>query len=161
MVEPQRGRQVIEINQHVIGPRPPRLKTVRPRKLSDYPHVSDVYRDVACRLASPLRMGPPICDELMALVQHLLSEEEAGVARHLGLYSGRSALQLARAEHRPVEQIQPILDRLSEEKRIIVCSGPRRKRGRNRWASPARRLLLPRWEIIGIDCCRLCPASSR
>ncbi len=129
MVEPQRGRQVIEINQHVIGPRPPRLKTVRPRKLSDYPHVSDVYRDVACRLASPLRMGPPICDELMALVQHLLSEEEAGVARHLGLYSGRSALQLARAEHRPVEQIQPILDRLSEEKRIIVCSGPRREKG--------------------------------
>ncbi len=123
------GRRIIEINQHVIGPRPAKLKTVRPRKLSDYPHLPAVYRDVACRLSSPLRMGPPICDELIALVQHLFTEEEAGVARHLGLYSGRSAVPLARAEHRPLEQIQPILDRLSQEKRIIARSGPPKENG--------------------------------
>jgi Pyruvate/2-oxoacid:ferredoxin oxidoreductase delta subunit len=124
MTEPPRGRQVIEINQHVIGPRPPKLQTVRSRKLSDYPHLPAVYRDVAGQLSSPLRMGPPICDELMVLVQHLFTEEEAGVARHLGLYSGRTAVQLARAEHRPLQQIQSILDRLNDEKRVIVRSGP-------------------------------------
>lgn len=118
------GRRVIEINRHIIGPCPPKPKTVRARKLSDYPHLSAAYRDVASLLSSPLRIGPPICDELIALVQHLFTEEEAAVVRHLGLITGRSVSGLARAEHRPIEQIVPILDRLSEEKRIIARSGP-------------------------------------
>ena len=59
-------------------------------------------------------MGPPICDELMALVQHLLTEEEAGVVAAFGALSGSQAAELARAEHRPLEQIEPILDRLSQ-----------------------------------------------
>ena len=46
-------------------------------------------------------MGPPVCDELVALVEHLFTEEEASVVRHLGLLSGRTAAELARAEHRP------------------------------------------------------------
>jgi electron transport complex protein RnfB len=122
------GRRVIEINDHVVGPRPPRLKTLRLRKLSDYPHVPDVYRDVASRLSSPLMLGPPICDELIALVEHLFTEEEAGVVRHLGLFSGRSAAQLAHDEHRPIEQIQAILDRLLDANIAIVCSGEDDKR---------------------------------
>ncbi len=69
-------------------------------------------------------MGPPVCDELMALVQHLFTEEEAGVVRHLGLLRGRRAADIARAEHRTVEQIEPILDRLSNEKRIVASGGP-------------------------------------
>jgi Na+-translocating ferredoxin:NAD+ oxidoreductase subunit B len=69
-------------------------------------------------------MGPPICDELMALVQHLFTEEEAGVARHLGMFCGHTAADLARKEHRPVEQVEPIVKRLADEKRIIAASGP-------------------------------------
>jgi NAD-dependent dihydropyrimidine dehydrogenase PreA subunit len=119
-----RGRRIIEVREQVVGPTEPRLKTVRARELCDYAHVPREYHDVALRLSSPGRMGPPICDELMALVQHLFSEEEAGVVRHLGLWSGRRAAELARAEHRPVEQIEPILDRLANEKRVVACSGP-------------------------------------
>ena len=89
-METPHPRRIIEVNGQIIGPVAPRAKTVRPRKLSDYPHVAAVYLDVARRLASPLRMGPPICDELMAVVQHLFTEEEAGVVRHLGLYRGRA-----------------------------------------------------------------------
>jgi Pyruvate/2-oxoacid:ferredoxin oxidoreductase delta subunit len=128
MAEAERARRVIEINQHVVGPRPPKLNTVRPRKPSDYARLPAAYRDVAGRLSSPLRMGPPICDELIALVEHLFTEEEAAVARHLGLYAGRTARQLARAEHRTVEEVQPILDRLSEEKRVILRSAPPKAR---------------------------------
>lgn len=117
-------RRVIEVNQRVVGPVPPRGNTVRARRLSDYPHVPAAFRDVAQRLSSPLRMGPPICDELMALVQHLFTEEEAGVVRHLRLYGGRRASDLARAEHRPLDQVAPILHRLAEEKRIIAAGGP-------------------------------------
>ena len=56
-------------------------------------------------------------------MQHLLTEEEASLVRHLGLLAGRSAAGLARAEHRPLDQVEPILRRLSEEKRVIVRSG--------------------------------------
>jgi Na+-translocating ferredoxin:NAD+ oxidoreductase subunit B len=123
MAEPDRGRRIIEINQHVIGPRPPKTNSVRARKLGDYPRLSAAHSDVVRCLSSPLRMGPPVCDELVALVEHLFTEEEAGVVRHLGLISGRAAAELARAEHRPIEEIEPILDRLSQEKRIIARSG--------------------------------------
>ena len=123
-MDAQHPRRVIEVNRQIVGPAAPRLKTVRPRKLSDYPHVAAVYLDVARRLSSPLRMGPPICDELMALVQHLFTEEEAGVVRHLGLYQGPPRRGVARAEHRPLEQIEPILRRLADEKRVIAASGP-------------------------------------
>jgi Pyruvate/2-oxoacid:ferredoxin oxidoreductase delta subunit len=119
------GRRIIEVNNRIIGPREPRVKSVRPRRLSDYPHLPAAYQDVARALASPMRLGPPICDELIAFVQHVFSEEEAGVARHLGLYSGRSAASVARAEHRPLDQVQPILDRLCDEKKVIVSSGPK------------------------------------
>ena len=123
IMDAPRGRRVIEIREQIVGPPEPRLKTVRPGKLSDYPHVPRVYHDVAVRLSSPVRMGPPVCDELMDLVQHLFTEEEAGVARHLGLLTGRRVESIARAEHRPVDQIQPILDRLTSEKRVLVSSG--------------------------------------
>jgi Pyruvate/2-oxoacid:ferredoxin oxidoreductase delta subunit len=135
-METQRQRRVIEVRERVVGPTEPRLKVLHPRRLSDYPHVPAVYHDAARCLASAARMGPPICDELMALVQHLFTEEEAGVARHLRMYTGRTAAQLARAEHRPVEQIQPILDRLANEKRVIVSSD-----GKKNGRPPSYRML--------------------
>jgi Pyruvate/2-oxoacid:ferredoxin oxidoreductase delta subunit len=117
------GRRVIEVHEQIVGPTEPRLRMVRPTKLSDYPHVPRVYHDVATRLSSPLRMGPPICDELIELVRHLFTEEEAAVVRHLGLLRGTLARDIARAERRPVDQVQPILDRLTNEKRIITAAG--------------------------------------
>ncbi|MBU4273759.1 MAG: 4Fe-4S binding protein [Planctomycetes bacterium] len=120
----QRSRRVIEINERIVGPPPPRPKTVRPRKASDFPHVPASYLDVARRLSSPLMMGPPLCDELIAFVSHAFTEEEAGAARHLGLISGRRAMDIARAEHRPLDQIEPILLRLVNEKRLLIASGP-------------------------------------
>jgi Pyruvate/2-oxoacid:ferredoxin oxidoreductase delta subunit len=135
-METPNTRRVIEICERVVGPTEPRLKVVHPRQLSDYPHVPGVYHDVARQLSSPARMGPPVCDELMAIVQHLFTEEEAGVVRHLGLLRGRRAEEIARAEHRPLDQIEPILDRLTNEKRVIVRSG-----GRKDGSIPAYRLL--------------------
>ena len=84
-------------------------------------------------------MGPPVCDELVALVEHLFTEEEASVVRHLGLFSGRTAAELARAEHRPLDEIEPILDRLSQQKRIIARSGG--KRCQEPFPGTARRVL--------------------
>jgi len=124
VAEQKPSRQVIPVNRHIIGPDAPKPKTVRPRKISDYPGVPKAYLDVARKLSSPILMGPPICDELLAFVRHLFTEEEAGAVRHLHLYRGRTALQVARAEHRPPEQVEPILRRLAFERHAIVGSGP-------------------------------------
>ena len=118
------ARRVIEVHEQIIAPPEPRKKTVRPTKPSDYPHVAGVLLDVAQRLSSTLLMGPPLCDELVAFVQHLVTEEEAGAMRHLGVLRGLCSAKIARAEHRPLEQVEPILFRLAEEKRVITASGP-------------------------------------
>lgn len=124
-------RRVVEINQSIIGPRAPTVRNLRARKPGDYPHVPRAQMDLARRLSSPLLLGPPICDELIAFVQHTFTEEEAAVVRHLGFLSGKSIGALARAEHRPVEEVEPILRRVAFEKRAIAVRG---KDGRTRYS---------------------------
>ena len=124
MAEAANARRVIQVNQNLVGPTEPRRKTLKTKKLSDYPNVAPAHLHLAKKLSSPLLTGPPICDELIAFVEHTFTEEEAGVARHLGTMAGRSARAVARAEHRPLEEVEPILDRLAFQKRAIACDGP-------------------------------------
>ncbi len=120
----QAGRRIIEVHAGIVQPAAPRLKSVQLRTRSDFPRVSSVYLDAAELFSSPTLMGPPLCEELIALVQHLFSEEEAGLVRHLRLLRGRSAEELARAEIRPLDQVTALLDRLANAKRAIAASGP-------------------------------------
>lgn len=128
MADQSPARRVVQINKTIIGPVAPRPKSAVPRRWSDYPHVPAVYLDVAENYSSPILMGPPLCDELIALVEHLFTEEEASAVRHLGLLKGRTAADVARAEHRPVDQVAPLLDHLAEELRVIASSGPEANR---------------------------------
>jgi Na+-translocating ferredoxin:NAD+ oxidoreductase subunit B len=120
---PSSPRRVIEIHERIVGPVEPRGKTVVPRKPADYPQVSRAHLDAALRYASPLRMGPPLCDELVAFIQHVFTEEEAAAVRHLGMAIGHSARQVARREHCTIERAAATLDGLAS-RRIIVSSGP-------------------------------------
>jgi Na+-translocating ferredoxin:NAD+ oxidoreductase subunit B len=123
MTATDQGSRTIQINRPITDSNTPRLKPLRPGKISDYPHVPRPYLEVAQKLSSPLLMGPPICDELIAFLQHLFSEEEAGVVRHMKPFVGCTAANLAKAARRPLEQIEPILHTLAFEKRAIACSG--------------------------------------
>jgi Pyruvate/2-oxoacid:ferredoxin oxidoreductase delta subunit len=129
--EKSSARRVIEIKQSVIGPRAPTPRNVRARKPSDYPHVSRAHMDVARALSSPLLLGPPICDELIAFVEHVFTEEEAAVVRHMGFVAGKSIRALARAERRPVEEVEPVVRRVAFEKRAV---GVRGRAGKERYA---------------------------
>jgi Pyruvate/2-oxoacid:ferredoxin oxidoreductase delta subunit len=117
------ARRVIQVNKDVIGPSNPRRKTVRIKKATDYPGVPAAYLSLAKKLSNPLLFGPPICDELMAFLQHAFTEEEAEFARRLSAASGRSAEDVARAAGRPADEVAPILHRLAFEKRTIGCDG--------------------------------------
>jgi Pyruvate/2-oxoacid:ferredoxin oxidoreductase delta subunit len=107
----------------IVGPRETRLKSVRPKKISDYPGVPAPYLDVAKMYSNPLLLGPPICDELIALVEHMYTEEEASLVYHLTALPGKTAAAVAAAEHRPVEEVRPILERLALEKFALLSSG--------------------------------------
>lgn len=115
--------QVIQIKEGVIGPREPRLKSVKPKKLSDYPGIPAPYLEVARMHSNPLLWGPPICDELIALVEHIYTEEEASLVQHLKALPGKTAAAVAAAAHRPVEEVRPILERLALEKFVLLSSG--------------------------------------
>jgi Pyruvate/2-oxoacid:ferredoxin oxidoreductase delta subunit len=117
------GRRVIQVNRGIIGPAAPRVPSVRPRKLSDYPHVPQAYLDMARKLSSPLLMGPPICDELVAFVEHVFTEDEAAAARRLRPLRPQTAAAVARAEHRPLDEVEPLLHRLAFEKCVVASSG--------------------------------------
>jgi len=119
---PGAGR-ITQIKDGVIGPKEPRLRSVRPKKVSDYPGVPTPYLKVAKMYSSPLLMGPPICDELIALVEHMYNEEEASLVRYLRGFPGKTAAAVAAAARRPVEEVWPILDRLAHEKFVLFSSG--------------------------------------
>lgn len=98
--------------------RPPRA-----RKRSDYPQVAVEHLDVAERLASPLLMGPPLCDELIALVEHMVDQREAAVMRHLRAFRPRSPATVAKAERIPEAEAAEVLARLGDQRGIIVSAG--------------------------------------
>lgn len=128
MAETPAARRVIQVNKSIIGPAEPRQKTVRPRKRGDYPNVPAAHLDVAKKLSNPLLMGPPLCDELIAFVEHTFTEEEATVVRRLSAVKARTAQEVARREHRPVDEVEPILERIALEKRAIGREGRSEKR---------------------------------
>jgi Pyruvate/2-oxoacid:ferredoxin oxidoreductase delta subunit len=114
----------VEINEPLFAPAQLKPRALRPAKLCDFPGVPEGHLQVARKLSSPLLMGPPICEELVAFVRHLFTEEEADLVRHLSGLRGKSVKDIARAVHRPVQEVRPILDRLAIEKRAIGSSGP-------------------------------------
>jgi Pyruvate/2-oxoacid:ferredoxin oxidoreductase delta subunit len=119
-----RPRKVIRVEKSFIGPEKPRSKTLVRKRLSEYPGVSRAHLAAAKRLSSPLLLGPPICDELIAFVEHTFTEEEADVVRRLSAVRGRTAAEIANRVGEPPEEVCAVLDHLALEKRAIASSGP-------------------------------------
>jgi len=117
------GNRLIEIKAGRVGPVKPRQKSVKVKQPGDYPGLLPVYLEI-CQNYRKFMDGPPLCDELVALVQHMFTEEEASVVRHLGPLSMLTADKVAAKENRPIEEVRPILDELADEKHIIVSFGP-------------------------------------
>ena len=117
------GNRMIAVKGGVVGPAPARPKSVKVKQVGDYPGVPPVYLEV-CESYSKGFEGPPLCDELVALIQHMFTEDEASVIRHLGPLSMLTADRVAQAADRPVEEVRRILDRLADEMHIIASLGP-------------------------------------
>lgn len=122
------GNRLVEIRNGVIGPAEPRPVAIDERKPEDYPDLPQAYLQVA-EMWGPRFGGPPLCDQYVAVLRHLFTEEEAMTVRHMkGARAGKTAEEIAEAEHRPVEEVSRIMDVLADEKRIILASGRGEKR---------------------------------
>lgn len=93
------------------------------RKVGDYPAVSRAHLDVASSYSSPLLIGPPICDEFIALVEHMYTEEEAEAVRHIKPWRLKSAASIASASGRPLSEVKEVLHRLAHEKHLLISVG--------------------------------------
>ncbi len=91
--------------------------------VGDYPNLSRAYLRLAKAYSSPALLGPPLCDELVALVQHMFTEEEAEIACHLKPWRPRTAASLARDSGRPLQEVREVLRRLAHEKFVLFSIG--------------------------------------
>lgn len=131
MATKQYGNRMIQIDGGIIGPREPKRKNVKVKSRNDYPGVSQAHLDVAEVYSNRRLAGPPLCDELVALMVHTFTEEEASIARHIGPRATETAESVAAAAHRPVEEVREILERLANEKRILMSGGTTEKKYSN------------------------------
>ncbi len=88
-----------------------------------------IYLQAAEKYGTNLFADVPICDEFLLLIEQMFTREEAAVIRHLNTFpKGKTADIIAKAEHRPVGEIQEILENLSHTKRAIMSFGPKNKK---------------------------------
>jgi H+/Na+-translocating ferredoxin:NAD+ oxidoreductase subunit B len=75
------------------------------------------------RFASPLLGGPPPSDDLLEMVVHMFTEDEAFLVRHLPLLWARTAAKVSRESGRPVSDVASVLDHLAYTKKVILAVG--------------------------------------
>jgi len=113
---------MVRVKDGVIGPIEPQKPNIKVKTPGDYPSTRKSYLEVA-RNYGPDLSGPPLCDELVELIQHMFTEEEADTIQHLKPGESKTAQEIAERAHRPVEEVRPILNVLAREKYIIVSRG--------------------------------------
>jgi len=90
-----------------------------------YPGKEQTYSEQISALArtfsSPLLLGPPMGEPLLALVNHLFSPEEAFVARHIPRYFPASMEPAVRRAGRPPGEVGPLVTAMAH-RRVIWSS---------------------------------------
>ena len=81
------------------------------------------HRRLMKNYSSVLLMGPPRSDDLLELMTHMFTEDEADAAQHLPPLLPRTAAQVARRCGRPVSDVMSTLDGLACNKRVLVAYG--------------------------------------
>lgn len=91
--------------------------------MSDNYDADPAHVELARVFSSVLLLGPPMSRQLVEVVAHLFSPEEAEVARHLPYYYPRSLRAISRKAGRPAGEIEPLLEEMS--RRRVIYGGRR------------------------------------
>ncbi len=89
--------------------------------------VTPAHHRIMKRYASPLLLGPLPSDDLLELVMHMFTEDEADLVQHLPPLRPRSAEKVASLSGRSVSDVIQVLDNLAFTKVVILAAGNPRK----------------------------------
>jgi len=82
----------------------------RPENLRRFNGVSPSHIKVAENYSEPSLLGPPLSDDLVGLIQHMYSEDEARVLQYLTPWSSRTAGSLARLSDTSERDVRKVLE---------------------------------------------------
>ena len=97
---------------------------LRPTRPSDYPHVAGVLAGRGPETRQPAADGPAAVRRTGRAGRTPVTEEEAGVVRHWACSRPQRRADSPAPNTARWTQVEPILRRLAEEKRVIAASGP-------------------------------------
>ncbi|MFC1474775.1 ATP-binding protein [bacterium] len=90
------------------------------------------HRRLLKHYSSVLFCGPPPSDDLLEMMTHMYTDDEADAAQHLPPYRPRTAAQIARKCGRSAEDVARHLDNCADNKHVIVS-----------WGEPKKYTILP------------------
>jgi H+/Na+-translocating ferredoxin:NAD+ oxidoreductase subunit B len=93
------------------------------KTIGDYPQVSKAHQALIKTYSNVFFTGPPISDELVALIEHMFTEEEADVVQHIKPWRFKTAASIASSTGRPLQEVKDILNRLAHDKYVIYSLG--------------------------------------
>ncbi|MEW5734146.1 MAG: 4Fe-4S binding protein [Thermodesulfobacteriota bacterium] len=89
--------------------------------------VTEDHRAVMKNYASPLLSGPPPSEDLLEMIVHMFTEEEAAIVRHLPPLRPRTAEKVAIKAGVTPADARRVLDHLAFTKHLILAAGSPRK----------------------------------
>ncbi len=89
--------------------------------------ATPAHHRIVKHFASPLFFGPPVSDDLLAIVMHMFTEDEADLVQHLPPLRPRSTEKIAKRSGRSVTEVKQVLDNLAFTKVVIFSTGDPRK----------------------------------
>ena len=88
--------------------------------------ATPAHHRIVKHYASPLLLGPSPSDDLLELVMHMFTEDEADLVQHLLPMRPRSAKKVASLSGRSVGNVTQVLDNLAFNKQIILLQAIRK-----------------------------------
>lgn len=100
-----------------------RWKPASAENLRRFNGISPSLIKVAENYSNPNLLGPRMSDDLMGLINHMYSEEEAEVLQYLTPWSSKTARKLARQSHMTEAEVQSILDGIVNFQNSLLVFG--------------------------------------
>ncbi len=89
--------------------------------------ATKAHHRIMRNLSSTIFVGPPPSDDLLELVLHLFTEDEADLVQHIPPMRPRTAEKVAKLSGRPVDEVRKVLDHLADTKKVIVALGEEKR----------------------------------
>ncbi len=90
-------------------------------------HPTSAHHRLVKYYSSPLFFGPPPSEDLLELLVHIFTEDEADLVQHLPPFRPRTAEKVAALSGRKVKEVTWVFEHLAKNKNVILALGDPRK----------------------------------